>query len=111
LPPYYHGNRGGNRVYQVNLVSFKIPRRSLDRLEIALRIPDFHGEMFSLFVSQLPESLSQSIHYRSVRSALVDDFHTIDLGLSRIRKIDISCQNQNSEERNNDSHTHEFKIT
>src|SRR5262245_51231455 len=86
--PYYHGDRGGNRVYQVNLVSFKISCRSLDRLEITLGIVDFHGEVFSLVVSQLPESVPQSIHYRPIRSAMVDDFHTIDLGLPRFRWTD-----------------------
>src|SRR5215469_10286028 len=84
-PPYYHGHRGGNRVYQVKLVAFKISCRSLDRFEITLCIVDFHGEVFSLFVSQLPESVPQSIHYRSVRSAVVNNFHTIGPGLPRFR--------------------------
>src|SRR4029434_9162241 len=64
-------DRGGNRVYQVDSFPFESLCCLFNTLQITLRIADFQDDVFPIFVSQLLEPLPQSVHYRTIRSALV----------------------------------------
>lgn len=70
--------------YQVNLLSFKIPRRLFDRLEIALCIPNFQDIVLPFGQPQFFQTVPQPVDGIIVRPSLENNPHTIKLRLLRL---------------------------
>src|SRR6266851_4077901 len=82
--PFDHErNPGTQRIDQVDVLPFEIPRCLLHHLQIAAAVAYLENELFSLRETHLCETIPQPVDGSQVRASLHDDSDAIDAGLLR----------------------------